>query len=84
MKKLDDGIREIYEVLETLNEGKKEKFNIFSSVLGKQLEGIVFSHPFFERDSVMVLADYVTADTGSGCVHTAPGHGQEDFETGQR
>ncbi len=72
------------ELLAQVEEDSKKKFNIFSSVLGKELEGLVFSHPFFERDSLMVLADYVTSDTGTGCVHTAPGHGQEDFETGLR
>ncbi len=41
-------------------------------------------HPFLERDSVIVLADYVTMDEGTGCVHIAPGHGQEDYITGQK
>jgi len=51
---------------------------------GTRLEGAVFRHPFVERDSVGVLADYVTLDQGTGAVHTAPGHGQEDHLTGQR
>ncbi len=50
---------------------------------GKALEGAVFRHPFLERDSAGVLADYVTLDQGTGAVHTAPGHGREDYETGQ-
>jgi isoleucyl-tRNA synthetase len=41
-------------------------------------------HPFFERNSLMVLADYVTIDAGTGCVHTAPGHGADDYLTGLR
>ena len=41
-------------------------------------------HPFMERDSLLVLADYVTADAGTGCVHTAPGHGADDHQTGLR
>jgi isoleucyl-tRNA synthetase len=41
-------------------------------------------HPFFDRDSLMVLADYVTIDAGTGCVHTAPGHGADDYLTGLR
>ncbi|MGB2961338.1 MAG: isoleucine--tRNA ligase [Candidatus Omnitrophota bacterium] len=41
-------------------------------------------HPFMERDSVIVLADYVTKEEGTGCVHTAPGHGQEDYLTGRK
>ncbi len=41
-------------------------------------------HPFMGRDSLLVLADYVTADAGTGCVHTAPGHGADDYLTGLR
>ncbi|NCC24807.1 MAG: isoleucine--tRNA ligase, partial [Deltaproteobacteria bacterium] len=51
---------------------------------GKDLEGLVADHPFFPRKSPVVLADYVSLDTGTGCVHTAPGHGREDYETGLR
>ncbi len=53
-------------------------------VSGRALEGTVFRHPFIERDSVGVLADYVTLDQGTGAVHTAPGHGQEDYLTCQQ
>ncbi|HLG57394.1 MAG TPA: isoleucine--tRNA ligase [Vicinamibacterales bacterium] len=49
---------------------------------GEQLEGIRFRHPLYERDSVGVLADYVTLEQGTGAVHTAPGHGADDFLTG--
>jgi isoleucyl-tRNA synthetase len=49
---------------------------------GRELEGVVCRHPFYERDSPVVLADYVTLDAGTGLVHTAPGHGQEDYATG--
>ncbi|MBN1355472.1 isoleucine--tRNA ligase [bacterium] len=49
---------------------------------GSVLEGFNCRHPFYDRVSKLVLADYVTFETGTGCVHTAPGHGQEDFETG--
>ena len=49
---------------------------------GEQLEGLKFRHPIYERDSVAVLADYVTLDAGTGAVHTAPGHGADDFLTG--
>jgi len=51
---------------------------------GNELEGVVCRHPLFSRNSPVVLADYVTLEQGSGCVHTAPGHGQEDYETGLR
>ena len=49
---------------------------------GADLEGLRFRHPLYERDSVAVLADYVTLDQGTGAVHTAPGHGADDFHTG--
>ncbi|MGI6655678.1 MAG: isoleucine--tRNA ligase [Desulfobulbus sp.] len=48
------------------------------------LEGTHCCHPFMDRDSLIVLADYVTADAGTGCVHTAPGHGADDYQTGLR
>ncbi len=46
------------------------------------LEKIKAKHPLYDRDSLIVLAPYVTLDAGTGCVHTAPGHGREDYETG--
>ncbi len=49
---------------------------------GKALEGLRFTHPLYERDSVGVLADYVTLEQGTGVVHTAPGHGADDYLTG--
>src|SRR6185436_7952984 len=51
---------------------------------GEELEHIRFRHPLYERDSVGVLGDYVTLDAGTGAVHTAPGHGADDFNTGMR
>jgi isoleucyl-tRNA synthetase len=49
---------------------------------GDRLEGVKFQHPLYDRESVGVLADYVTLDQGTGAVHTAPGHGADDFATG--
>lgn len=49
---------------------------------GKALERLQARHPFIDRASPIVLADYVTTDSGTGCVHTAPGHGQDDYLTG--
>jgi isoleucyl-tRNA synthetase len=49
---------------------------------GAVLEGLAFTHPLYERDSKAVLADYVTLEAGTGAVHTAPGHGADDFLTG--
>jgi isoleucyl-tRNA synthetase len=52
------------------------------SWVGKKLEHLQARHPFIDRASPVVLADYVTTDTGTGAVHTAPGHGLEDYQTG--
>jgi len=57
-------------------------FNILGSFQGREFEGIVCSHPFIDRDSLVVMDEFVTLDTGTGCVHIAPGHGEEDFKVG--
>jgi len=49
---------------------------------GREMEGLKARHPFIDRESVFVLADYVTLDQGTGAVHTAPGHGLDDYLTG--
>jgi isoleucyl-tRNA synthetase len=59
-------------------------YRVVAAVPGTKLEHAVFKHPFLERDSVGVLADYVTLEQGTGAVHTAPGHGQEDYATGRQ
>lgn len=51
---------------------------------GEELEGIVCRHPWIDRDVKIILGDFVTQDQGTGCVHIAPGHGQEDYEAGLR
>lgn len=51
---------------------------------GYRLEGLICRHPFLDRDSPLVLGEYVTLDQGTGLVHTAPGHGEADFETGKK
>src|ERR1035437_2682110 len=51
---------------------------------GSALERFAVRHPFLDRDSLIVLADYVELETGTGAVHTAPGHGADDFATGVR
>ena len=57
-------------------------YEVIDSFEGKELEGLTCEHPWSERRSVIVLADYVTLEQGTGCVHIAPGHGQEDYLTG--
>lgn len=51
---------------------------------GQELEMIVCRHPLLDRDSLVILGDHVTLEQGTGCVHTAPGHGIEDYEVGRR
>ena len=46
---------------------------------GKELEGVVCKHPLFDRDSIVICGEHVTLEQGTGCVHTAPGHGVDDF-----
>lgn len=57
-------------------------YRIIKKVTGSELEGIKFKHPIYDRESPVVLADYVTLEDGTGVVHTAPGHGKEDYQTG--
>jgi isoleucyl-tRNA synthetase len=56
---------------------------ILADVPGAALEGLKARHPFIDRPSVFVLGEYVTLEDGTGAVHTAPGHGHDDFMTGQ-
>ena len=56
----------------------------FKTVKGAELENLKPLHPFYEHELLVVLADYVELETGTGCVHTSPGHGVEDYETGVR
>ena len=51
---------------------------------GRALERLVFEHPLYGRDSLAVIGDYVTLDAGTGAVHTAPGHGADDYHTGDQ
>ena len=60
-----------------------ENFELGKTVLGKELEYLLCQHPFLDRTSTVILADYVNLDSGTGLVHTAPGHGVDDFIVGQ-
>ena len=66
----------------TLGETGLAASTVLARLPGKRLEGIKLQHPFLDRQIPGVLASYVTAEDGTGCVHTAPGHGREDFQTG--
>ncbi len=60
-----------------------DNYRVVAYCQGSDVEGIRLQHPFYARQVPLVLGDHVTTDAGTGCVHTAPGHGQEDFEIGQ-
>ncbi|MGV7004302.1 isoleucine--tRNA ligase [Desulfovibrio sp. QI0442] len=55
---------------------------ILGRASGEQLEGLKARHPFYDRVSPIILGQHVTLEAGTGCVHTAPGHGREDYEVG--
>ncbi len=61
----------------------KDQFKVLAEFSGKELEGLRCAHPLYDRTSQLILADFVTLDTGTGLVHIAPGHGQEDYEVGR-
>ncbi|WP_274363341.1 isoleucine--tRNA ligase [Paenibacillus thermotolerans] len=61
-----------------------EEPKVTGTLKGTELEYVVCKHPFYDRDSLVMVGDHVTLDAGTGCVHTAPGHGEEDFAVGQR
>ena len=60
------------------------EYTILSTMKGATIEGMRFNHPFLEREAPIIVGEHVTLETGTGCVHTAPGHGQEDFEVGMK
>ncbi|MGO0062045.1 isoleucine--tRNA ligase [Brevibacillus fluminis] len=61
-----------------------ETVEVLESFKGSELEGIVTQHPFYDRESPLILGEHVTLDAGTGCVHTAPGHGEDDFAVGMK
>jgi isoleucyl-tRNA synthetase len=61
-----------------------EAATVVKKVKGNELENIIAVHPLYGRDSLVMLGEHVTTDAGTGCVHTAPGHGEDDFHVGQK
>ena len=57
-----------------------ENYELVGKILGSDLEYMQARHPFLDRNSLIIVGDHVTTESGTGCVHTAPGHGAEDFE----
>ena len=56
-----------------------EDYAVERELKGSELDRIVAKHPLYDRDSLVMLGEHVTAEAGTGCVHTAPGHGEDDF-----
>ena len=71
-------------VAKTMAAGGVDEYEIAGSMNGSEFEYMTAQHPFLDRKSLVVLADYVTMDSGTGCVHTAPGFGADDYQTCRR
>ncbi|PCJ31172.1 MAG: isoleucine--tRNA ligase [Gammaproteobacteria bacterium] len=73
-------------LVEALYESALERYGFTGEVIarckGEAVEGLLLQHPFYDKQVPIILADHVTADAGTGAVHTAPGHGQDDFTVG--
>jgi isoleucyl-tRNA synthetase len=73
------------DLVETLSTTLETELTVQATIPGKALEHTIYRHPLFDRESEIVIGgDYVTTESGTGLVHTAPGHGQEDYIVGQR
>ncbi|MBC7323684.1 MAG: class I tRNA ligase family protein, partial [Moorella sp. (in: Bacteria)] len=70
-----------HQVLELL---EVKDYRVVATFTGAELEGVVCRNPLMDRDSLVILGEHVTLEQGTGCVHTAPGHGLEDYEVGLR
>ncbi|HLR70828.1 MAG TPA: isoleucine--tRNA ligase, partial [Pseudogracilibacillus sp.] len=69
-----------HDLLEALAEELEwENYKVIKSFMGRQSENLVAKHPFYDRDIIVMLGTHVTTESGTGCVHTAPGHGEDDF-----
>ncbi len=61
-----------------------DKYQVVAYCKGADLENLKLGHPFYDREVPVILGDHVTTEAGTGAVHTAPGHGQDDYVVGQR
>ena len=68
----------------TMQAGGRTEYEVLATFTGADLEYMTAQHPFLDRESLIVNADYVTMDSGTGCVHTAPGFGADDYQTCRR
>ncbi len=83
------GNGEIYMVAEELSKSFAGdcglgELELLKTLKGREMDGRVCRHPFIQRDSLLMVGDHVTLEQGTGCVHTAPGHGIEDYLIGRR
>ncbi len=84
-----DGDTEYVLVAEEMAAGLADRYGAagwetLATVAGEDLENVALAHPFYDREVPVVLGEHVTTEAGTGAVHTAPGHGHDDFVVGQR
>ncbi len=72
------------ELREDVMQAIRARGEVIARFAGSKLEHRRFRHPYLDQDAPVLVGDHVTLDAGTGCVHTAPGHGQEDYEIGTR
>jgi isoleucyl-tRNA synthetase len=72
------------DLVERLSTVLEVNLEVKATLPGKYLESSTYQHPLFDREGPLVMGDYVTTESGTGLVHTAPGHGQEDYVVGQQ
>lgn len=84
---LHDGVRYLIasglldSVVKTL---EWQTYSVEATCKGEDLTGVICRHPFYDRKSPLLFGEHVTLEAGTGCVHTAPGHGEDDFNIGQK
>ena len=71
-------VEELYR--DAMKEAGKTDYEVAATFKGSELEYMKVQHPFLDRESLVIVGDHVTLDSGTGCVHTAPGHGIEDYD----
>ncbi|ALP51794.1 isoleucine--tRNA ligase [Candidatus Tenderia electrophaga] len=71
-------------VKDTLARYEINDYRVVAYCKGAELEGLALAHPFYDREVPIILGDHVTTEAGTGAVHTAPGHGQDDYVVGSR
>ena len=69
---------------ESLEEFDSPECKVLTKFQAKEIENLHCKHPFLDRESLIILAPHVTLEVGTGCVHTAPGHGHEDYAIGRK